>query len=254
MSHSRSSNYDSLGAVPDAERLEHGGHMDLYRALGKAEFISDLLVRLASAQGREHLALPWTQAAASAMLVLRLAVTFRWLRARVEGHRRDIDATAEDEVECAPQDRGTARFGDIAAGSMIERLANVADVLGRRDNNQGHLRLERPHGADALEARTARHARIHQDKVVASPVAALINQLVEGSHLTKSHLLLERLQQEPQSGTEQLVVITDQYFHRRTLDLERRCQFDPMIEPAIRRPTEGKIAQGIYDISIMQKG
>ena len=82
--------------------------MDLYRALGKAEFISDLLVRLASAQGREHLALPWAQAAASAMLVLRPPVTFRLLRARVEGHRRDIDATAEDKVEGGPQDRGTA--------------------------------------------------------------------------------------------------------------------------------------------------
>ena len=32
--------------------------MDLHRALGKAEFIRDLLVRLASAQAREHLALP----------------------------------------------------------------------------------------------------------------------------------------------------------------------------------------------------
>ena len=105
---------------------------------------------------------------------------------------------------------------------MIERLANVADVLGRRDNNQGCVRLERPHGADALEARPARHAQIHQDKIVASPVAALINQLVEGSRLIKAHPFLEGLQQEPQSGTEQRVVITDQYFHRRTLDMECR--------------------------------
>ena len=37
-------------------------------------------------------------------------------------------------------------------------------------------------------------------------------------------------------------------------DLERRRQFDPMIEPAIRRPTDAKIVQGIYDISIIQKG
>ena len=88
--------------------------------------------------------------------------------------------------------------------------------------DQGRVRLERPHGVDALEARPARHAQIHQDKVVASPIAALINQPVEGPHLTKGQALLERLQQVPQSGTEQLVVITDQYFHRCTLDLECR--------------------------------
>jgi hypothetical protein len=50
------------------------------------------------------------------------------------------------------------------------------------------------------------------------------------------------------------VVITDQYFHRRTLDLERRRQFDPMIEPVIRHPTDAEIAQGIYDLRISQKG
>ena len=36
-------------------------------------------------------------------------------------------------------------------------------------------------------------------------------------------------------------------------DLERRRQFDPMIEPAIRRPTDARIVQGIYDISINSK-
>ena len=56
---SRLSNYDSLGAVRDAERLENGLHVDLHRALGETEFISDLLVRFASAQGREHVVLPW---------------------------------------------------------------------------------------------------------------------------------------------------------------------------------------------------
>ena len=45
---------------------------------------------------------------------------------------------------------------------MIERLANVADVLGRRDNDQGHVRLERPHGADALESRPTRYVQIHE--------------------------------------------------------------------------------------------
>src|SRR5689334_6406774 len=135
---------------------------------------------------------------------------------------------------------------------MIERLANVAEVLRRRDNNQRHVRLERPHGADAREASPARHAQIHQDKPVASPIAALINQPVEGPHLTKVHPLLERLQQEPQSGTEQLVVITDQYFHCRTLDWERRRQFDPMIEPVSDAPLT-KVMQSIYAVRFTTK-
>ena len=35
------------------------------------------------------------------MPVLRFPVRFRWLRARPEGHRRDIDAAGEDDVEGA---------------------------------------------------------------------------------------------------------------------------------------------------------
>src|SRR4051812_47211151 len=150
------------------------------------------------------------------MLVLWFPVTFRWLRARVEKHRRDIDAAGEDEVEGAPQDRGTARLGNEATRALVEHLAHVADRLGPRDDDQGRVRLERPHGAEPLEAGPARHARVHQDGVVAPSVAALVNHPVEGPRLTKAHPVPEGLQQEPQAGPEQLIAISDQYFHRRT--------------------------------------
>src|SRR4051812_42743196 len=95
------------------------------------------------------------------------------------------------------------QLGNEATRALFEHLMLVADRLGRRDDDQGRVRLERAHRADALEAKPARHLQIHQDEVVAPRVAALVNQLAEGSRLTKGHPFLEGLQQEPQSATEQ---------------------------------------------------